>query len=323
MAVQPIDAPDARPMHGPWHALSGRVRGELRFHAPMARHVSWRAGGPAACLFVPADVDDLCQALASLPPECPVRCIGLGSNLLVRDGGFAGVLVLTHRVLGGLTALGEGRFEVGAGVPCARLARTAARAGYAPAAFLAGIPGTIGGALAQNAGAFGGETWEWVRAVTMVGTDGVRQRFTPDAFTVGYREVTPPVPGFYVSAEFDFGAMQTPGAELEIRELLVRRAATQPTGRPSCGSVFRNPAGDFAGRLIEAAGMKGQRVGQAVVSMQHANFILNEGGATATEIEDLMDQVRNAVATQFGITLIPEVCILGSRPSATAWGDAR
>lgn len=191
MAVQPIDGPDARSMHAPWQALSGRVRGELAFDAPMARHVSWRAGGPAACLFVPADVDDLCAALAILPPECPVRCIGLGSNLLVRDGGFAGVLVLTHRVLGGLRALGEGRFEVGAGIPCARLARTATRAGHAPAAFLAGIPGTIGGALAQNAGAFGGETWEWVRAVSMVDTNGVRHRFTPDAFSVGYREVTP------------------------------------------------------------------------------------------------------------------------------------
>lgn len=300
----------------PWQALRGRVRGELRFDAPTARHVSWRAGGHAACVFIPADEADLGAALASLPDPCPVRCVGLGSNLLVRDGGFSGVLILTHRVLGGLTALGEGRFEAGAGVPCARLARTAARAGHASAAFLAGIPGTIGGALAQNAGAFGGETWDWVTDVTMIDRQGREQLFGPEAFAIGYREVRSPETGFYLRARFDFGRDITPFAERTIRDLLVRRAQHQPTGVPSCGSVFRNPPGHFAGRLIEAAGMKGRRIGGAVVSERHANFILNEGGATATEIEALMDEVREAVAGRFGITLVPEVCIVGEPPSA-------
>lgn len=299
---------------------AARVRGVVALDEPMARHCTWRAGGRAACLFRPVDVDDLATFLAALPAEIPVAFIGLGSNLLVREGGFDGVLIATNQALAEVRRATEDSFIAGAGVPCAKLAREAARAGFADAAFLAGIPGTIGGALAQNAGAFGGDTWSHVEAVTTIDRSGALHERMPSAFEVGYRSVSTPTESWFVRGTFRFGPERHPEAEHRIRELIARRAASQPTGQASCGSVFRNPEGDHAGRLIEAAGLKGRRIGGAVVSPEHANFIINDAKASAADIEALMQTVAREVASRFGVELVPEVTVIGQHPQGA---DAR
>lgn len=292
-------------------AAAARARGEVALDEPMGRHCTWRAGGRAACLFRPVDLDDLDTFLAALPVKVPVAFIGLGSNLLVREGGFDGVLVATNQALGAVRRATEDTFIAGAGLPCAKLAREAARAGFADAAFLAGIPGTIGGALAQNAGAFGGETWSYVEAVTTIDRRGTVRECMPAVFQVEYRSVSAPAEGWFLGGTFRFGPESDPKAEHRIRELIARRAASQPTGQASCGSVFRNPEGDHAGRLIEAAGLKGRRIGGAVVSPEHANFIINDAKASANDIEALMQTVAREVAARFGVALVPEVTIIG------------
>lgn len=296
------------------NALRTDLRGSLRYHEPMAPHTSWRVGGPAEIFFEPADVDDLAAFLAGLPADMPLFWMGLGSNLLVRDGGIDGVVIATSRGLGALQRLTSGAVRAEAGVPCAKLARLCEREGLAGGAFFAGIPGTLGGALAMNAGAFGGETWAQVTRVEVMNRAGARFWRDAAAYEVGYRHVVTPVPGeWFIAAEWRFesadeAALTGPS---RVRELLARRAATQPLGLPSCGSVFRNPLGDHAARLIEAAGLKGVRIGDAEVSTKHANFIINRGQARAADIEALIERIQAAVWSRFGVELVPEVRIVG------------
>ncbi|RMG28441.1 MAG: UDP-N-acetylmuramate dehydrogenase [Gammaproteobacteria bacterium] len=285
--------------------------GVLREHEPMARHTSWRVGGPARLFYRPAGVDDLAAFLAGLDPDLPVLMVGLGSNLLVRDGGFPGVVIALQGALDRLVRVGPEGFEAEAGVTCARLARAAARAGLTGAEFLAGIPGTVGGALAMNAGAFGGETWAAVTAVQTIDRRGVLRWRDPSDFEVGYRRVVGPPGEWFVAGRFRYAPGDPAAAQARIRALLARRGATQPTRQPSCGSVFRNPPGDHAARLIEAAGLKGTCIGGACVSDRHANFIVNTGAATATDIERLIRHVQAQVEAAFGVRLEPEVRIVG------------
>ncbi len=288
------------------------LRGELRLDEPMARHTSWRVGGPAQYFYRPADAADLLALLRRLPPELPLWWVGLGSNLLVRDGGLPGVVVATAGALDGIEAVDACTLRVEAGVASAKVARHAARAGLAGAEFLAGIPGTLGGALAMNAGAFGGETWPLVAAVETVDRRGVVRRRGPEDFQVGYREVRGPAGEWFLAAHLRLRPGADPAAlQARIKALLARRGATQPTNQPSCGSVFRNPPGDHAARLIEAAGFKGRCRGAACVSPRHANFIVNTGGARAADIEALIDEIRETVAQRFGVRLQPEVHIVG------------
>lgn len=284
--------------------------GRLMLDEPMSRHTSWRVGGPADRYYRPADIDDLSRFLAALPEDEPVHWVGLGSNLLVRDAGIRGTVIATHRVLDGIERLGGNRVRVEAGVPCAKLARQCARWGLGQAEFFAGIPGTIGGALAMNAGAFGGETWRHVVAVEVMDRKGGRHRRLPSEFTVGYRSVRGPAPEWFIAAELEFETETAVDPEA-IRKLLARRKATQPIGEPSCGSVFRNPPDDHAARLIEASGLKGFQIGGARVSDKHANFIINTGDATAADIEQLIDHVRTVVERLHGVRLQTEVRILG------------
>jgi UDP-N-acetylmuramate dehydrogenase len=290
-------------------------RGELRRNEPMARHTSWRVGGPADTWYRPADVDDLAGFLAALPPEVPVYWAGLGSNLLVRDGGIRGVVIGTHGVLSGMERHGEQGIYAEAGVPCAKIARSCARWGLGAGEFFAGIPGTLGGALAMNAGAFGGETWDYVRSVNTLDRAGVRRRRARAEYQVGYRSVVGPAGEWFLAAELAFPAGR-PTTQASIRELLVKRKATQPIGEPSCGSVFTNPQGAHAARLIETAGLKGCRIGGAEVSPKHANFIINTGGATAADIEALIRHVAAEVERVHGVRLETEVHILGEPASA-------
>jgi UDP-N-acetylmuramate dehydrogenase len=289
-----------------------QLRGELRVRELMARHVSWRAGGPADRYYRPADLNDLAEFLRRLPPGEPVLWLGLGSNLLVREGGFRGTVIALHGVLDRIHDLGEGRLRVESGVHCARLAKHCAQAGLGGSAFFAGIPGTVGGALAMNAGAFGGETWSRVEAVEVMDRVGNRQTLPAADFQIGYRSVKAPLDDFcFVSADMRFPVDPAARTRDEIRGLLATRKASQPVGQPSCGSVFRNPPGDHAARLIEAAGLKGHRIGAATVSEKHANFILNAGEANADDIEALILYVQETVQRRHDVRLETEVRIVG------------
>lgn len=287
------------------------IRGELLTQQPLARYTSWRVGGPADFLFKPADMDDLSIYLQQVPEGEPVMYLGLGSNLLVRDAGIRGHVILLHGFEPTIELRGGDRVYASAGVPCAKVARYAANHNLVGATFLAGIPGTIGGALAMNAGAFGGETWPTVVEVETMSRRGERRQRKVDEFSYGYRRLEGIEDELFLSALFQFEPGDGEQVKKEIRALLDRRSASQPTGIPSCGSVFRNPEGDYAARLIEAAGLKGTRMGGAEVSEKHANFILNTGEATASDIEALIERVQETVREQFGIALHREVRIVG------------
>ncbi|MBI5041137.1 MAG: UDP-N-acetylmuramate dehydrogenase [Gammaproteobacteria bacterium] len=288
-----------------------RLRGELLANEALARHTSWRVGGPARQFYTPADLDDLANFLAGLPADEELLWLGLGSNLLVRDGGFPGTVVATFGGMNDLRMLDEHTLRAEAGVTCAKVARFMSKQGLTGGEFLAGIPGSMGGALAMNAGAFGGETWQYVVAVETIDRHGERRLRQPSEYEIGYRHVRGPADEWFIAARLRFAPGDTAAAQARIKALLERRGATQPTNQPSCGSVFRNPPGDHAARLIEICGLKGRCIGQACVSEKHANFIINTGGARAADIEALIAQVRDTVAAQQGVRLETEVRIVG------------
>lgn len=280
---------------------------------PMSRHTSWHVGGPAEIYFNPRDRADLAAFLRALPAATPVLWVGLGSNLLVRDGGIGGVVVATQGTLERIERLSETRIYVEAGVACARIARQCIKWSLGPAEFFAGIPGTLGGALAMNAGAFGGETWRHVIEVETLDRHGRQHTRPAGDYQVGYRRVIAPVPDeWFVAATLGFERGASRG-DAAVRELLEKRKASQPIGEWSCGSVFTNPTGDHAARLIDAAGLKGFRIGDASVSQKHANFIVNHGQAAAADIERVIEHVQATVERVHGIRLTPEVRIVGER----------
>lgn len=291
-------------------AQTYQPRGELRRQESLARYTTWRVGGPAKQMYRPADMDDLAAFIAELPQDEPLMWLGLGSNLLVRDGGFNGTVIATQGGLDNLSIEAD-VISAEAGVACAKVAREAARAGLTGAAFLAGIPGTMGGALAMNAGAFGGETWPIVGSVTTMDRRGDIHHRSVGDFEYGYRHVEGPAGEFFVACELRLQAGDTEAEQQSIKALLAKRGATQPTGKPSGGSTFRNPEGDYAARLIEVSGLKGHRIGGAQVSQKHANFIINEADATAQDIEDLINDVQQQVEQQQGVCLQREVHIVG------------
>ena len=278
----------------------------------MAAHTSWRVGGPARAYFEPADREDLIAFVRALPPDEPVLWLGLGSNLLVRDGGWPGTVICLHGSLDGLVDAGPLEIYAEAGVHCARLAKFAAARQRAGLGFMAGIPGTVGGALAMNAGAWGGETWPHVAAVEVLYADGRTAWLEGAEFRHGYRHVELP-PGFAGFLGARFRVTEDVGGEhaASTREWLARRKLTQPVGKPSAGSTFRNPPGDYAARLIESCGLKSFRVGGAEVSSLHANFIVTDEGARASDVEKLIDHIRRVVRDRTGVELMPEVRIVG------------
>jgi UDP-N-acetylmuramate dehydrogenase len=281
----------------------------------MSRHTSWRVGGPADRLYIPADLDDLAAFLASLPAQDPLHWVGLGSNLLVRDGGVRGTVIMTSGALSGLDILHGNVVRAEAGVASAKVARFCAEHELVGAEFLAGIPGTVGGALAMNAGAFGGETWNIVEAVETIDRHGERRTRMPSDYQISYRQISGPVGEWFVAAHFRLKSGDASQGKTLIKSLLAKRGATQPTQLPNAGSVFKNPVGDHAARLIEASGLKGKCEGKACVSDLHANFIVNQGGATAAEIERLISRVQATVENLHGVTLDPEVRIIGEAKS--------
>lgn len=290
------------------------VSGQLIEMEPMNRHTSWRVGGPAEIYFQPTDLADLSLFLKQLDPATPVFWLGLGSNLLVRDGGMRGVVIAAVGIFKDLERIGELQVRAGVSLPCTQLARQCVRWGLGPSEFFAGIPGTVGGALAMNAGAHGHETWERVHTVTTIDRRGEVHERKPSDYEIGYRSVRGAADEWFVEAFFEFDAGVEASQET-LKQMLTRRRNTQPLGLPSCGSVFRNPQGDFAARLIETAGLKGHRIGGAEVSEKHANFIINRDKASAREIEELIDHVQRTVAEVHGVDLVREVRIVGEATS--------
>jgi UDP-N-acetylmuramate dehydrogenase len=318
--------------------LDFSLRGELRYDEPMRRYTSWRTGGDAERAYIPADLSDLSRYLHLQPADHPIHMVGLGSNLLVRDGGLRGTAILLHRALNGLRLApgpqGGGVIYVEAGVAAPKVAKFAAKHDLDGAEFLAGIPGTIGGALAMNAGCYGAETWDFVVSVTTIDRSGALRERGQEDYEIAYRSIVlkqvedaPPASTqpqeWFVAAHFGFPRGERAASEQKIKELLDRRIASQPLSQPNAGSVFRNPEGHHAARLIEACGLKGLTIGGAQVSAKHANFIVNLGHATAADIENLIHKVQAIVEEQQGVKLETEVRIVGEAREPNARASAR
>jgi UDP-N-acetylmuramate dehydrogenase len=304
------------------------LRGQFIYNAPMKKHVSWRAGGLAQRIYIPADLEDLGWLVRSVAAHEAIHMVGLGSNLLVRDGGVSGVVILLHGVLKKLAI--ESRTHglppapadrdtaliyAQAGVAAPKLARFSANHGLVGGEFWAGIPGTVGGALAMNAGCYGSETWDRVAQVLTLDRLGQLSERLPEDYVTGYRHVAlkPAHEEWFIGAWFRLDRGDGPGARATIQALLKKRIAAQPLNLPNAGSVFRNPPGDHAARLIECCGLKGFRLGDAQVSEKHANFIVNLGNASATEIERVIEHVEDTVEARTNVRLIREVRIIGER----------
>jgi len=288
------------------------MRGKLITNESMSKHTTWRVGGPADHYYVPADLQDLADYLRNLALDEPVTWIGLGSNLLVRDAGIRGTVIATSGALKTLSVTDDNLVRAEAGVASAKVARYTVDQGFTGAEFLAGIPGTIGGALAMNAGAFGGETWRIVDSVETINRRGEIRRRSADEFTVSYRHVVLPQEEWFVAGYFRLPRADAASeGKAEIKSLLSRRGASQPMQTANAGSVFKNPKDNFAARLIESCGLKGVCEGGACVSDVHANFIINTGSATARDIEALIGKIQDSVRTQTGVELEPEVRVIG------------
>ena len=278
---------------------------------PMARHTSWRAGGVAKRYVQARSLEALASYIASLPENENLLWIGLGSNTLVRDGGFNGTVIATQGVMTQLELLDDSTVYVGAGVAGAKLAKFCSKHHLTGAEFFAGIPGLIGGALAMNAGAFGGETWPLVIEVETLNRKGEIRRRKASEFKYDYRHVEGLKDEWFVSATLKLKKKQEKNNTIDIKQLLAKRAASQPTGVASCGSVFRNPEGFYAAQLIEDCQLKGKRIGGAVISEKHANFIINDNCASAADIEYLIELIQKTVKDKHGILLEPEAKIVG------------
>ena len=290
---------------------TGKLRGILREQEMLSRHTSWRVGGPVARFYQPADIEDLSLFIGELPENEKIYWVGLGSNLLVRDAGFKGTMICTSGVLNGIELLDDHRLYVEAGVACPKAAKVAAKHGLSGAGFLCGIPGTMGGALAMNAGAFGGETWNIIESVQTVDRKGNLHTRTPNDYEIDYRHVVGPANEWFVSCVMRLIKGDSETELASMKQLLNKRGSSQPTQQPNAGSVFRNPEGDYAARLIESCGLKGTCIGGACVSDKHANFIVNTGTATAGDIEKLIQLVHDTVMTETAINLEMEVRIVG------------
>jgi len=287
------------------------IRGKLQYNVSMARYTSWRVGGPADTLFIPEDLDDLQIFLKTVAVNMPIYFVGLGSNLLIRDGGVRGVVVVMHNVLTKLDFIND-EILVEAGVTCAKLAKFCAKHAKAGAEFFAGIPGTVGGALAMNAGCYGTETWDVVKKVTMINRFGELNKRDAAEFNPSYRHIGKPIEEeWFINATIGLADGDSAVSALKIKTLLAKRLESQPLNQPSAGSTFRNPEGDYAARLIEVCGLKGYLMGGAQVSEKHANFIVNIGGANAFDIEMLIQYMQKTVHEQQGVRLQQEVKVIG------------
>lgn len=291
------------------------MKGILKYNEPLAPHTSWHIGGKADKYYCPADLDDLTQFLMGLPKEEPLFWLGLGSNVLIPDEGLRGTVIHTAKMPGKIekisnTRQGTQTIRVEMGTTCAKVAKYCAKEGLMGGEFFAGIPGTVGGALFMNAGAFGGETWEKVVSVEVIDRNGTHQLRPASDYKIAYRSVQGPKDEWFLAGHFQFAPGDSLDAAAKIKALLKKRSETQPIGVFSCGSVFKNPENDYAARLIESSGLKGFTIGGAQVSPKHANFIINLGNARATDVLQLIEHIMETVWKNHQIRLQPEVRIV-------------
>jgi UDP-N-acetylmuramate dehydrogenase len=293
-----------------WRDRLPAVRGDLRRDVPLSGLTWLKVGGPADVMFNPADAQDLADFLAALSPEVPVLPVGVGSNLLVRDGGIRGVVV---RLVGPLArvVVEDTTLIAGAGALDQTVARTAQRAGLAGIEFMIGIPGTVGGAVRMNAGAFGGETAERLRFAEIVGRDGRIRRLDKAELGFGYRRSALPADAIVLRAAFGLEPGDPAAILARMDAIRAEREAAQPIRVATGGSTFKNPEGDRAWRLVDQAGCRGLAHGRAMVSDKHCNFLINQGGASAREIEELGEIVRSRVQERSGIALAWEIVRVG------------
>jgi UDP-N-acetylmuramate dehydrogenase len=284
---------------------------DVQFNCPMGPYTTFRVGGKAEALCAVKDLAQLKELLSFATTESlPYLVVGKGSNILVKDGGLKGLALLLKGTLEGVEVQ-EGTIHAGGGLGVSELVRFSHKQRLAGLEFLAGIPGTVGGAVAMNAGAWGKSTSDVVTAVEIVKTDGAKAVMDRSQLQFGYRRAVLPAGAVVVKAQF-MGTPDRPEAIGErIRDYLERRKAGQPMEHPSAGSVFKNPPHDYAGRLIESAGLKGKRIGGAMISEKHANVIVNVGGASAQDIVTLMETARQRVREETGIELEPEIKVVG------------
>lgn len=289
-----------------------QLRGKLLRNEPLSRYTSWRVGGKADWLYRPADVEDLSCFLKGLPLETPLFFLGAGTNLLVRDGGIRGMVISFKNILKNIEKTNRLCLKAEAGLYVARLAHFAAEQGLKGLEFLAGIPGTLGGALSMNAGAYGSEIWQAVTKVTTIDRTGKLHERKPSDYQIGYRQVVLPTPAeWFIEAELELCAGNPEESKMLIAEMLAKRRASQPLTFPNAGSVFRNPAGQAAWKLIDACSLRGYRIGGASVSEKHSNFIVNDQNASAKDIEQLICYVAETVRQKTGIMLHQEVKVIG------------
>jgi UDP-N-acetylmuramate dehydrogenase len=295
-------------------ALMPQLRGRLMANQSLAELTWFRAGGPAQVLFMPEDEADLAYFLAHLPDLIPITVIGLGSNLIVRDGGVPGVVVRLGRGFNAVTIEPGGRVRAGAAVPDVKVARAAQEAGISGLAFLRGVPGAIGGALRMNAGAYGGETKDALVEARGIDRRGNLRRLTAAEMHYTYRHCGAPADIIFTDALFQ-GAPGDPGAiAAQMDEITQSREASQPVKSRTSGSTFKNPPGQKAWQLIDAAGCRGLEIGSAQVSTLHCNFLINLGDARAADIESLGETVRARVKASSGVDLEWEIKRIGIAP---------
>jgi UDP-N-acetylmuramate dehydrogenase len=291
--------------------MLGEIRGEVRFKEPLSFHTSLRIGGPADIFIVPQDVEDIRLALGFADREqLPVEVIGGGNNLLVKDRGIRGVVLRLEGCLGRAEFHGE-EAVAGAGVSLSALIREAAALNLGGLECLIGIPATIGGAVAMNAGTPDGWIGDFISAVYFLHPDGALGEFKPSAGAFAYRMFASPPGAVLIGARLQLHRRPHLEIQKELKQRLKQKKATQPLALASAGCVWKNPQGDVAGRLIEKVGLKGKRLNGAEISAKHANFIVNRGGAAAADVLALMDMTRERVRTHFGLALEPEIRIMG------------
>jgi len=294
-------------------ARAPKLRGRIAANAPIAETTWFRVGGPAEILFSPADEDDLAYLLAALPRQTPVTTIGLGSNLIVRDGGIAGVVVkLGGRAFGAAEILDGSRLVAGAAAPDLFVAKAAAKAGVAGLEFMRGVPGSIGGALVMNAGAHGGEIKDVLIEARGLDRTGARRVFSLADMGFSYRHSAAPDDVVFTSALLQGRPGEPAAIEAEMERITRAREASQPIREKTGGSTFKNPPGMKAWELIDKAGCRGLRVGGAEVSTMHCNFLINTGVATAADLETLGEEVRRRVLETSGVALEWEIRRIGA-----------
>jgi UDP-N-acetylmuramate dehydrogenase len=291
--------------------MLGEIRGEVRFKEPLSFHTSLRIGGPADIFVMPQDVDDIRHALMfAVREQLPVEVIGGGNNVLVKDRGIRGVVLKLEGCLGRAQFHGE-EVVAGAGVSLSGLIREAASMNLGGIECLVGIPATIGGALAMNAGTPEGWIGQFVSAAYFLYSDGTIGEFKPGDSAFAYREFHHPPGAVLLGCRLRLQRRPMAEIQKDIKQRLKQKKTTQPLALASVGCVWKNPPNEFAGKLIEKVGLKGKRVNGAEISAKHANFIVNRGGATGSDITTLMDLAQTRVSTQFGIALEPEIRVMG------------